>query len=592
MKATRITSVIVMVVVLVSLTALTSFASTPTTPGRGDSPQAQVVAPEHFDTSPALRDITPKPVVPHAAPENPRRHLGGQPDGRPDPIVQRVAAPNAMPPVIINWEGINSTLCSCAPSDDNIAVGPNNVVENVNAAFQIWSKTGVSQYGPANINTIFTGFGGACESSNDGDPVVLHDQLADRWLISQFALPNFPNGPFYECVAVSQTANPTGPWYRYSYVTSNTKMDDYPKLGVWPDGYYMTANLFNAGSLSWAGTGAYVFDRATMISGGAATMQFFELPPIDWGGLLPSDLDGVRPPPAGAPNVMVEVVDGAWDPSNWPNDELQVHRFHVDWITPANSTFNIAPVELPVASFDGLLCSFGNCVPQPGTAQKLDVLGDRMMFRLAYRNYGDHDALVVNHSVSANANGNAPVGIRWYELRSLWAGTPTIFQAGTYAPADGLSRWMGSIAMDYVGNIAMGFSTSSGTAPNYPSVAYAGRLVTDPPGQMSQGEAQMFAGTGSQTGTNGRWGDYSSLVLDPADDCTFWYVNQYYQTTGSFAWRTRIGSFKFPSCVSPTAVESTAVSASSAAGAPIGLFVVFGLIVVAGAATALRLRRK
>lgn len=457
-------------------------------------------------------------------------------------------APNAMPPIIIQWEGINSTMCNCAPSDSNIAVGPNHVVENVNSAFQVWNKAGVSQYGPANINTIFTGFGGACEATNDGDPVVLHDQLADRWLISQFALPNFPNGPFYECIAVSQTADPTGAWHRYAYVTSNTKMDDYPKLGVWPDGYYMTANLFTAGSLNWAGTGAYVFDRATMLTGGVATMQFFELPPADWGGLLPADLDGMTPPPAGSPNIMVEVVDGAWDPGNWPNDELQAHRFHVDWVNPGNTTFNMAPIQVPVAAFDGLLCNFANCVPQPGTAQRLDVLGDRMMFRLAYRNYGTHDALVVNHSVSVNANGQAPVGVRWYELRNLWTGTPTIFQSGTYGPADGLSRWMGSIAMDYVGNIAMGFSTSNGTAPNYPSIGYAGRLATDPLGQMSQGEAQMFAGTGSQTGTNGRWGDYSSIVLDPADDCTFWYVNQYYVTTTSFAWRTRIGSFKFPNC--------------------------------------------
>lgn len=591
MRVSRLAILSALVAAVLLLTTATGFAApAQRSNGWGNSgslvPQVRVA--EKADVSPALRSIVPQPARPGIQKEPPYMHrLPGGLGTDVDPVVQREVGPNAMPAPIQNFEGVNN-LNGVYPPDTQGDVGPNHYVQWVNLSFAVYSKTGATLYGPAAGNTLWTSFGGACETSNDGDPITLYDPLADRWLMAQFALPNFPNGPFYECIAISTTPDPTGSWYRYAFQTSATKMDDYPKFGVWPDAYYMTANLFQAPSLSWAGEGAYAFDRTKMLTGDpTAAMIFFELGPEAWGGALPSDLDGQHLPPAGAPNLFLEVVDDAWDPTNWPNDALLVRAFHVDFATPGNSTYNSTPLQIPVAAFDGLLCNFGNCVPQPGTSQRLDVLGDRMMFRVQYRNFGDHDALVVNHTVDV---GTDLAGIRWYELRDLWT-TPTLYQQGTYAPADGLHRWMGSIAQDHVGNMALGFSTSNATAPNYPSIAYTGRLVTDPLGQMPQGEGVIMVGSGSQTGTAGRWGDYSMMAVDPVDDCTFWYTQEYVQTTGGTTWRTRIASFMFPSCVNPTAVDvSTVVAAPAMPGYALAAGV--GLVLLAGAVVALRLRAR
>ncbi|MEO7795378.1 MAG: hypothetical protein ABIV06_11455, partial [Thermoanaerobaculia bacterium] len=361
-------------------------------------------------------------------------------------------------------------------------------------------------------------------------------QIADRWVISQFT---DGSAPFFECIAVSQTGNPVGAWHRYAFQTSASKFNDYPKLGVWPDGYYMSANLFTGNN--WAGSGFYAFDRVNMLNGAAATMQFFELPPSDWGGALPSDLDGSTLPPAGAPNVFVEILEGAWDPGNWPTDELHFHQFHVDWAIPGNTTFNAAPIQLAVASFDGLLCNFGPCVPQSGSATLLDTLSDRLMFRLAYRNFGTHESLVLNHTV--DSSGSDRSALRWYEVRNPTGNPPTIFQQSTFAP-DTTHRWMGSAAMDSKGNLAIGYSAASAT--QIPEVRYTGRLVGDPLSTLPQGEAVMITSAASQTGAN-RWGDYSDLTLDPANDCVFWFTTEY-ANGSAFAWKTRIGAFRFPSC--------------------------------------------
>lgn len=223
------------------------------------------------------------------------------------------------------------------------------------------------------------------------------------------------------------------------------------------------------------------------------------------------------------------------------SNSLNLWKFHVDWTTPANTTFT-GPTSLPVASF-AAACNGGTCIPQLGTSQQLDSLGDRLMYRLAYRNFGDHESLVVNHSVTAGSS----VGVRWYEIRNP-NGAVTVFQQGTYAP-DSSYRWMGSIAMDHNGNIGLGFSISSGS--RHPGIHYTGRLTTDPLGFMGQGEAVLFDGAGSQLSNLNRWGDYSTMTVDPTDDCTFWYANQYLQADGTFNWSTRIGSFKFPGCGSP-----------------------------------------
>jgi hypothetical protein len=253
-----------------------------------------------------------------------------------------------------------------------------------------------------------------------------------------------------------------------------------------------------------------------------------------FGGLLPADIDGGRQPPPGSPNYVVSLgaVDG----------QLAFWKFHVDWTTPPNTTLT-GPTTLTTAAFT-LPCndSGGTCVAQSGTRQQLDTLGDRLMYRLAYRNFSDHEALVVNHSITAGSS----VGVRWYELRPDASHNLTIFQQGTYAP-DSDYRWMGSIAMDQAGNMALGFSRSG--AAIHPEIHFTGRLAGDTLGQMTQGEGTIIDGTGSQTGSNqSRWGDYSAMAIDPSDDCTFWYTNEYIPSNGAFNWKTRIASFKLPGC--------------------------------------------
>ncbi len=514
---------------------------------QGNDLRPTVVYAEKHDLSPPLREMTPIPPQPGDLEEVPllrRKTAGGDAAGplrTGDAALQKVYGPNAMPTPIVNFEGTNN-LEGVLPPDTNGDVGPNHYVQTVNIHFVVFDKSGNLLYGPAAINTIWQGFGGACEQNNDGDPVVLYDPIADRWLISQFAIP----GPYYECIAISQTPDPTGAWYRYAFKTSDNKLNDYPKLGVWPDGYYMTANLFLNGS-SWAGTGVYAFERDKMLQGQQAQMQFFELPSTDWGGMLPADLDGSNLPPAGAPNYMVEVIDGSWDPQNWPNDEIHYHEFHVDWNDPNNTTFNTNPIIINIADFDSMPCVNNNsrdCIPQQGTTEKLDAIGDRGMYRLAYRNFGDHEALVFNHTVDA---GGGRAGVRWYELRRSNTADPwTVYQQSTFAPNDGLHRWMGSVAMDAVGNLAVGYSVSSSSI--FPGIRYAGRLFDDPLNELTQGEGTIIDGGGAQTHSASRWGDYSMLAVDPVDDCTFWFTTEYYKTTSSSNWTTRIASFKFPNC--------------------------------------------
>jgi len=508
----------------------------------GNPGPVHVVAASKHDLSPPLREMPVIPPYGIRVLESEAMHpfpLGNEntPDAALQTSLPELAQP-AMPSPLAQFEGISAaqSSCGCTPPDTNGEIGPRHFLQMVNSALAVYSRSGTLLWGPAAINSIWAGFGGACQNENAGDPVVVYDQVADRWVISQFT---DSGAPFFECIAVSQTADPTGAWYRYAFQTSTTKFNDYPKLGVWPDGYYMTANLFFLPS-TWAGTGVYAFDRVKMLSGLAATMQFFELPPADWGGMLPSDLDGFGLPPAGAPNVMVEVVDGSWDPPNWPNDELHFHQFHVDWATPGNTTFNQSPVQVPVATFDGLLCNFGPCVPQSGTSNKLDTLSDRLMYRLAYRNFGTHEALVLNHTVDAGTNQAA---IRWYEIRNPRGNPPTIFQQSTFAPST-LQRWMGSMAMDSEGNIALGYSGSSSSQS--PDVRYTGRAATDALNQLTLGEAVMIGSSASQTNAS-RWGDYSDLTVDPLDDCTFWMTTEY-AVGSAFSWHTRIGAFRLDQC--------------------------------------------
>ena len=545
--------------------------------------------------SPALRDL---PVVTpiYAAPIiiNPVRpiHPPIQPPLLPvyDSVQQASAPVLAMPAPLQTFEGMNQAdgCGNCIPPDPTGVVGPNHFAEMVNSSFAIYSKTGTKLVGPTHINALWQNLPGPCKDDNDGDPIVVYDHLADRWVLSQFAV-NGGSGPFDECIAVSTSSDPTGTYYVYDFHLSNTIFNDYPKLGVWPDGYYMTMNEFDSTTgNTFIGAGAYAFERDKMLIGQSAQMLFFDESKVNgsFGGMLPSYLDG-PPPPPGTPNFFAE-VDSIVNSPGLGADAMRIWKFHVDWSNPASSTFGLAgqpDFVLPVASWNPSQCveSQGTCVPQMGSSTQLDVVGDRIMFRLAYRNFGDHDSLLINHSVLADAR----VGVRWYEVRGLSTSTPTstpsIYQQGTFAPTDTFYRWMGSIAMDVSGNIAVGYSISS--AASFPSINYAGRLAGDPLGVLTQGETQMFAGLGPENvqffiPPVGRWGDYTTLSVDPTDGCTFWYVNEYFpdQTIPdpSAPWHTRIGSFKFSQCVAsapsptPTATATSTATATATATATIG----------------------
>src|SRR6266516_1678240 len=440
-----------------------------------------------------------------------------------------------MPGPALNFDGIPfpGVACDCAPPDTNGEVGATQYVQIVNEGFQVFNKaTGASVLGPVGIATIWNGFGGVCQSNGDGDPVILYDQIANRWLISQFAGASVPTD---ECIAVSTGSDATGSWNRYGFHLGSNFFD-YPHLGVWPDAYYMIMNVFNSAGTAFLGPQPFAFDRAAMLAGNPAT---FVTTGITGGATeetyLPADLDGSTLPPAGAPNPFVEF------PSGTPL-VYKAFRFHVDWGTPANSTFTAVSSPPAAAAFTSLCPTTRACVPEPN-GDRLDGIGDRFMFRNAYRRFGDHESLVANYSVSSGG----VAGVRWVELRNLTSGTPSVYQESTYQP-DTTWRWMGSAAMDHDGDLALGFSVSSATVA--PGLRYAGRLAGDPLNTLAQGEATLFAGAGSQSGTSNRWGDYSDMTVDPVDDCTFWYTNEYYPSGSSqFNWRTRIGKFKFPGCV-------------------------------------------
>jgi fibronectin type 3 domain-containing protein len=500
------------------------------TPGaeRHDPPGLEVSNAVHYDLSQRLGDVLPLP--PGGGPA--RKHpIGELPDvpgttGNPDPVVQTSADVLAPGPTAgFEGIGVGNYAVDAAPPDTNGAVGLSHYVQWVNEAFAVFDKaTHARVYGPAAGNTLWQGFGGPCQQFNDGDPIVLYDHLANRWIFSQFALSQ--GTPYLQCIAVSQTSNPMGAYYRYSF--SYQYLNDYPKFGVWPDAYYATHNMFQQTMFGWSfkGAKACAYDRSRMLAGLSATQQCFTTT-TSYGGLLPSDLDGATLPPAGAPNYIL----------NFGSNSLNLWKFHVDWTTPGNSTFT-GPTGIPVASFS-MACGGGACIPQLGTKQQLDSLADRLMYRLAYRNFGDHESLVVNHSVAAGSI----VGVRWYELRSP-GGVPLVYQQGTFAP-DSTYRWMGSIAMDQSGDIGVGYSVSSATI--HPGIRYTGRVPGDPLGTL-ESETSALVGGGSQTASLNRWGDYSSMSIDPVDDCTFWYTTEFLQNDGTFNWRTWITSFKFPSC--------------------------------------------
>ena len=521
----------------------------------------EILYPDNQDVLPSLRHVAPIPpdwnadlqekdthevkrwASPHA-PLTPAQ-MNLVKDGARQAVSQALVLPALSATAGLNFDGVGLPGYSPtgAPPDTNGAAGATQYVQWVNTSFAVFNKsTGALVYGPAAGNTLWSGFGGRCSTDNSGDPIVMYDQLANRWVMMQFAV---STTPYMQCVAVSQTSDATGAWNRYSY-SFGTGFNDYPKGGVWPDAYYVTYNMFANGS-TFSGAQVCAMDRAAMLSGAAASQQCVQLS-TTYGGLLPAYLDGATPPPAGAPNYVVGFDDVS-------NNALRLWKYHVDWATPANSTFT-GPTSIPVAAFTPA-CSGGTCVPQSGTTQRLDSLADRMMYRLAYRNFGDHESLVTNHSVTSGGVS----GVRWYEIRSP-GGTPTVFQQSTFQP-DTAYRWMGSIAMDQSGDMLMGYSASSSSIS--PTARITGRLAGDALNTM-QTESDLLSGVthGSQTTALSRWGDYSAMTVDPTDDCTFWFTTEYLKANGTFNWSTRIASFKFASC-GGTATPDFSVSAAPGA---------------------------
>lgn len=510
------------------------------------APAPVVVNAVAHGSAPELRStkMIPPPIaagkfkmVPNKKPK-PFGRLNTQPDNAldvQDGETQTTFGNKLMQAPIANFDGVNN-VSGYYPPDTQGDVGPNHYVQCVNSSFAIYSKTGSKLYGPASLKTIWQSLPGAWVGTDDGDPIVLYDQLSDRWLISQFALPNYPNGPFYELVAISKTADPTGGWHLYSFQFTN--FPDYPKFGVGKDAYYMSFNMFsNSGYL---GTSVAAIERDSMLAGKPARMVFFQMPSNHESySFLPADLDGIAlPTSTGMPYVFYN--DNIFGASR---DELNLYTFTVNWSNTSLSTFT-KTISLPVNSADITLCSDPNdyCVPQKGTTAKLNTLTDRLMYRLQLRQFPTYQSMVTCQGVDV---GTGKAGVRWYELRNSGSGW-AVHQQGTYSP-DANHRWMPSIAMNGSGDIALGYSVSSTTMN--PSIYYTGRTATDPLGFMGHSEGVIINGTGSQTTTDGRWGDYSMMSVDPSDDQTFWYTTEYFKTTSFAGWSTRIASFSLSSIV-------------------------------------------
>jgi hypothetical protein len=480
--------------------------------------------------------------------------------------------------------GIPGFVIVANPPDTNGRVGATQYVQWNNTSFAVFSKSGTLLYGPAAGNTLFQSLGGACASHNDGDPTVAYDILSGRWILSQFVVGASPAFS-HQCVAVSQTQDATGAYYLYDFVTDTTNFVDYPKIGVWPDGYYMTGHVFNAAGTAFLAGRVYVFERDKMLAGLPArqiTKDLKKKGGKSQYGFVPADLDSLTPPPAGEASFIL-------GPDPTSTNKTDSARVAVTWgATPTltltedtiSTGISVAPCLSNTAAQD-----FRDCVPQPAPAvptDDLDNLAFHYMYRLAYRNFGGspvQESLVVNGTTTGGGGNTAHGSPRWFEFRNAGSSTttPTVFQASTYDP-DSAYRWMGSAAMDKDHNIALGYSKSSTSI--VPGIYITGRLGTDAINTMGA-ETTVKAGSGVQfstapTGNAGnRWGDYSAMTLDPVDQCTFYYTNEYLPTNGAFNWASRVALYKFPSCTAAPAWGTVSGTVTSCAtNAPISGVVV------------------
>src|SRR5437899_874691 len=587
MRVKKILTLVLILVAIVSFSGLFTVAIAQVSPQQNfPAPAAKFTKAVAFDVSAPLRSmpsvVTPSTLTstllqeirPERGPDI--KDQGYSRDGALQVTSGRMqgGAP-AIPAPLLTFEGVsnedNFNLFGfrVAPPDPVGDVGPNHYVEMINLVFAVYDKQGNKLLGPVDTGTLWQGFSIPDCTDPSGDPVVLYDQLEDRWLLSQFTT----RGPiYYNCVAISQTGDPTGAYFRYAFSTG-VNFPDYPKYGLWRNMYIITTREF--GPTVEYGIGVYALERDKMLAGdpNARVVSFFldgnapGMLPLVGDGLLPPDIDGRRMPANGAPAPLVGTQD---DNASYGAtfDALNIWELSVKWQANPIASINLK-TQLSVASFVSIfpcnpnppVTNSRDCLPQPGITdprQYLDILSyrQRPTFRLAYRNFGTYESLVTNQSVEALPG---VAGARWYEIRRT-GGSYSLYQQGTYAPNDGVHRWMGSVAMDKKGDIALGYSVVNGTNV-YPGIRYTGRLAGDPLGQMTLGEGTIINGAGVQTTLNSRWGDYTDITVDPTDDCTFWYVNEYYQVSGlplplpppplpppgtTAPWQTRIGSFQLP----------------------------------------------
>ena len=442
-----------------------------------------------------------------------------------------------------------------APPDTTLAVGPSHVIGWVNSMYAVMDKAG-TVLSLVNGNTPFLGMGNLCASTNRGDPILQYDRLAGRWILSQFAFnvsAGNPVAPYLQCIAVSTTNNPLGTYHQYSIAFSSVApngFNDYGKLGIFNDGYYTAYNVFQGSPAGGnSGSALCASDRTKMLVGDPTATTLCAPVAFYAGGaaFLPADVDGVTAPSTTAQgNVFMRLSTApALRLIKLKPNFAAATVTLTDGLGGVHGSYVNLPLGPTLRACNG---GGGACVSQPGTANKLDTLGDRLMYRLAYRNRGGVDSLVVTHSVDPDGAGARGATLRWYEVRAPFSAAPTIFQNANYDPDAASDRWMGSMAMDKMGNIMIGYSVANAAAGVSPSVRVSGRLRSDLRNQM-QGEKTLVAGTGSQTGTLTRWGDYTTMQVDPTDDCTFWFIGQYLGANGTFNWRTRIGSYKYNGCI-------------------------------------------
>jgi hypothetical protein len=495
------------------------------------------------------------PPAPHfakqALPEAP------SPSAPPPQPTTQVPAPTAT-----SFDGLDFTTWGDGHPPDTVGdVGPNDYVEAVNTAFAVYDKSSGQQLAAATFTTLWQNApdatAGLCKTDNFGDPTVVYDPMADRFVVADFAFAGDGTAaPYYECIAVSKTSDPVaGGWWLYAVRTDDAAhpwLADYPKMGIWPTGLYMSANMFSP--TAFQEVRVWAFNRSDLESGAALRQVVVDVGSAAHFGLLPANLRGALPPNG---------TDELFAAESTTVFGFEVYKFHVDY--SGNTSALSAPVNVAQTSYSFPVKT--PLVPTPGN--NLDSLTDRLMMQAQYRNINGVESLWVTHSVYMSSHG--PYGMQWAQL-NVSGGTistaPVQQQIYGNVGSDGVHRWMGSLAVDDRGDMALGYSAANSTLD--PAVRYAGRLAEDALGSLPRTETTMIAGGGTQTGNCGsstctRWGDYSAMTIDPVDGCTFWYAQEYYAVDG-LDWHTRIGEFAFPSCTNPSTVTTPSAASGTFGG--------------------------